>query len=107
MYKIVDDLVILTNVGKIVYTDITETILSIISYDIIESIKNKEDTVKIDIGIGILILSNKENKIKYKFIPSPKLENTVLNSYKSFNNLEFKIDKSLSQRIKNAYEELI
>lgn len=107
MYKIVDDLVILTNVGKIVYTNIIEAILSIISYDIIESIKNKEDTIKIDIGIGILILSNIEDKIKYKFIPSSKLENTVLSSYKSFNNLEFKIDKSLSQRIKNAYEELI
>ena len=44
-----------------------------ICYNLQESLKNKEENIDIDIGIGTLILNICNDELSYKFIPSNNL----------------------------------
>mgnify|MGYP003304975037 FL=1 len=61
-----------------------------------------------DLGIGILYIKFEGNEVKYKFIPSKKLEEnisfTVLHKQSP---LVFSLETALKDRIENAYKELL
>lgn len=106
MYNLIEDLSCITNIKKYNLDMLIDNIQSLISHSIVESVLNKEKIVQLDIGIGYLYISNESNIIKYKFIPSKKLEDIVLNSYQNNDRLEIKIEKSLNSRISKSYKEL-
>lgn len=78
-----------------------------ICYNLQESLKNKEENIDIDIGIGTLILGIDDDMLKYKFIPSNKLENNI--KYTLDNGhcpLIDKAEESLQTKILGVYKEL-
>lgn len=106
MYNLLDDLSVLTNIKKYNFEQICDLSIDIFNYDILENINKKEPVTTIDIGIGILYIINDSDTIKYKFIPSSKLEKSIRNAYKGKNQLENKVDTQLGNRLNNSYKEL-
>ena len=73
-----------------------------------ETILKKENITKIDIGIGSLSILVEDNSIKYKFIPSEELENSIRTTIINDKNpLKLKLEKVLVDRITNVYKELL
>lgn len=106
MYDLIEDVEVLSNVKRYNIDKLIDLAIYSISHDIIESIKKKEISNTIDIGIGYLYFEAKDNIISYKFIPSDKLEKTIINSYKGIDLLDKKLDENLGKRITNTYKEL-
>lgn len=104
--KIADDISKLTTIPVEEVEYIINTINDCICYDLQESIKNKDEFIDIDIGIGTLCLDVKTDTIEYKFIPSTNLENNI--KYTIDNNccpLIKKLETSLRNKIYGAYKE--
>lgn len=77
-----------------------------ICYDIHEMIKNHENHIDIDIGIGVLILDINDEEIRYKFIPSSSLENDIKYTLENDHCPLFnKLEESLHSKIMRAYKE--
>lgn len=79
---------------------------SIISYTIVEGVKNKNRTIPIDIGFGTLNIKYSDNKILYKFIPSEDLENLIIESYNGKNELMNRVGKHTTYLLEQACKEL-
>ena len=89
---------------------------SIISYTIVEGVKNKNQTIQfvyeknntipIDIGFGTLNIKYSDNKILYKFIPSEDLENLIIESYNGKNELMNRVGKHTTYLLEQACKEL-
>ena len=104
--KIADDISKLTTIPIDEVEQILNCIKDCICYNIQESIKNKDDFIDVDVGIGSLSLGVAEDTIEYKFIPSNDLENDV--KYTLENGccpLISKIENSLRNKIVGAYKE--
>lgn len=107
MQHLIEDLCTLTTVGKYNLDQLVDMSISIISHDVEESLRNFEDISAIDIGIGILYIQHVEDTIKYKFVPSKKLDDTVVDTVKHRrSDLTLKIDKTLGERINNTYKDM-
>ncbi len=73
-----------------------------------ETLLKKENITKIDIGIGYLSILIEDNTIKYKFIPSEKLEDAIRKTIIDDKNpLKLKLEKVLVDKITNVYKELL
>lgn len=105
-FNLIEDLSCLTGVRQNLLNDLVTCTNSIISHDIVETIMNKEKVTIVNIGIGYLYFTNEDNIIKYKFVPSEKLEKVIVSSYKKKNELSVKIEDSLSRKISECYKEL-
>lgn len=107
MKDLIQDLSILTTIGKYNLDQLTSKSISVISHDVEESLRDSQDITSIDIGLGVLHILHKDNVIKYKFIPSKKLDDTIFNTYKNRESaLVVEIDKALGERINNTYKDL-
>lgn len=105
---ILTDLSVLTGVSKLSLQNLCDKATLAISHGVFERIQSHEPQVEFDIGIGSLYIKLEGDSIKYKFIPSKELEETVAFTVK--NNeciLTNKIDKALGDRIENAYRNLL
>lgn len=77
-----------------------------ICYDIQEMLKNRENHIDINIGIGLLILDIANDELRYKFIPSNSFEKDI--KYTLENNqcpLIDKMEENLHNKIVGAYKE--
>lgn len=103
-----NDLSLLTSISKLSLDNLSDRTAYCISHTILECIESKDNQSEIDIGIGKLYIRIEEDQIKYKFIPSKKLEEmiafTVINKQSP---LVTKLDSALSERIENAYKSMI
>lgn len=107
MNSLIDDISTLTTIAKYNLEQLNNKCISIISHDVEESLRDYEEITKIDIGIGFLVIQHKEDTIRYKFIPSKKLDDTIVNTYNNRkSNLVMDIDKALGDRIQNTYKDL-
>lgn len=62
----------------------------------------------VNIGIGTLHIKVDGNEIKYKFIPSSKLENSIAETVKTGKSpLVKQVEDTLKDRIMNVYKELL
>ena len=106
MTDLVKDLTTINNIDENTLNKLINASINIISYTVIENIKNNNTLIKIDIGIGYLYLENKGSIIEYKFIPNNKLENTLKQAYNKKNILVNKINTQLNKEFNNVYKEL-
>lgn len=107
MKDLIQDLSILTTIGKYNLDQLTTKSVSIISHNVEESLRDSQNITSIDIGLGVLHIQHKDNVIKYKFIPSRKLDDAIFNTYKNRESaLVVEIDKALGERINNTYKDL-
>ena len=73
-----------------------------------EAVLQEEEVVELNIGLGTLILKLSEDGIRYKFIPSQKLETSVKNTFIYRQNLlEDVLEENLVNRITNTYKDLL
>lgn len=108
MQKIISDLSILTSIPECLLIKLTDISEAIICDNVCNATHSDEKICELDIGIGDLIITIENNSIKYKFVPSRKLDTnikaTVVNNKNSLVKLA---EKSLVNRITSKYQELI
>lgn len=107
MHNLIHDLSTLTGIGEYNLEGLVNKSVAVISHDVEEALRNKESVTSINIGIGELHLTNVEDKVMYKFIPSARLEKAIKDTYKERRSLlTIEIDEALGKRIQNTYKDL-
>ena len=106
--KLTQDLSAITGIPKLTLDNLVEKADICIAHSLYETSLKKEILTEIDIGIGMLYIKLEGNQIKYKFIPSEKLEQFI--SFSLVNKespLILDAEKALKTRIEKTYKELI
>lgn len=107
MNNLLNDLCTLTTVGKYNLDNLLSKTNSIISHCVQESICNNEEITSVDIGIGVLHIKHTQDNLKYKFVPSSKLDKLIIDTVKNRESkLVLEIDEALGQRINNTFKDL-
>ena len=105
---VLNDLSVLTEVSKLSLQNLADKSILAISHGVFEGIQNQESQTEFDIGIGILYIRLEGDAIKYKFIPSKNMEETIAYTVKNKTSaLAIKADRALGERIENAYRCLL
>ena len=79
-----------------------------ISHAIFESLESKQEITELDIGIGTLLIQLFDENIKFKFIPSQKLEDTITSTISTGkSDLTYTVEEALKNKILYAYKNLI
>lgn len=105
--EVIKDLSSLTSLSATSLRKTFDKVEDIICHAIYEAYLDSEDIAEIDLGIGTLIVLCDSNNIKYKFQPSERLENAVVDSINNNKDVLISdIEESLKQRIINTYKEL-
>lgn len=106
-FNLIDDLSTLTTIPSGTLNKLADKVSYIICNNLEESVLNSDNIMELNVGIGTLILSIEDNSLEYKFIPSQKLETSIVNTIKNKKNpLETTLEKSLVSRILNAYKDM-
>jgi len=86
-------------------SDIQEYIIN----DIVEDAMLKgESSVDADIGFGILKIKFEDDTLRFKFIPSAKFEESLVNTVVHKNNiLKLTLEKTLVDKILHVYKDLV
>jgi hypothetical protein len=108
MTKIIEDLATLTTISQNALVNLNEKTHACICHSVCESMLEGNPLTEIDLGIGILYIKCEEDQIKYKFIPSKKLEENVTSTVKNkVSPLVFEVETSLKDRIESTYKNLL
>lgn len=102
------DLSILTTVNEQTFNKLFEKVVWCISDTVEKTILAKEQTAEIDLSFGTLFVNISNNEIKYKFIPSKKLEEVVSDTVLNERNLlTLTIEDSLIHKLQNTYKNFL
>ena len=108
MTKIIDDLATLTTISQNALVNLNEKTHSCICHSVCESMLEGKPLTEIDLGIGILYIKCEEDQIKYKFIPSKKLEESVAQTIKyKASPIVYQVESALKDRIESTYKNLL
>lgn len=79
-----------------------------ICHSVLENFNNKEAASQVDIGFGKLSVLVEDNKIQYKFIPSQKFNQTMIETINSNTSPLIKYAEDiLNSKLINTYKELM
>lgn len=107
MNKLNEDLSVISSIPVMNLKKINAQTIGIISHYLLETLQNKDEICDVDIGIGILKMKVDGKSISYKFIPSPKLETSLIKTViTKEDSLEPMIEEALVRRITNHYKDL-
>lgn len=107
MTDLIEDLKTLTTIPRSALEQLQDKSESIICHALFESRQNREPVTEIDLGIGYLNILNEEDCIKYKFIPSSRLEKKLIESTKSdYSPLVTEVESELKAKVMNVYKNL-
>lgn len=104
MYNLIDDLSELTTIQKTSLQALCDKAEMCISHS--ASFLGEGDVASIDIGIGDLHIGYVDGVIKYKFIPSASLENSVMQALQGNSTLIQTCEQTLVNKITNTYKTL-
>ena len=108
MKKLIDDISVITSIPKTTLANLCSLSEDIILHDVYEEVLSNNSGSEINIGIGILYIKHEGEEIRYRFIPSKKLENGVLSVVTDRSTpIVNKAEESLRTRIERTYKELI
>lgn len=108
MTKLIEDLATLTTISQNALVNLNEKANSCICHSVCESMLEGKPLTEIDLGIGILYIKCEEDQIKYKFIPSKKLEESVAFTVKHKTSpILFEVETALKDRIESTYKNLL
>lgn len=69
---------------------------------------SEDNTLSLDIGIGTILLVYIDDSIKYKFIPSEKMEKVIISAVSENKNILInKLETNLISKIENIYKDLL
>lgn len=108
MNKLSTDIANITGISKFALDTLTDRACACICHNVLESTLAKENLTEIDIGIGILYIKCEEDKVRYKFVPSNKMEEAITSTLVNKESpVALKLELSLKNRIENAYKDLL
>ena len=108
MNKLIEDLSTITTISQGTLSSLSDRAISCICHSVFESVQEKDSLIKMDIGIGILYIKCEGSDIKYKFIPSKKLEESVASTISSKKSpLVYQVETSLKERVETTYKSLL
>jgi hypothetical protein len=105
--NIIENTSVLTTVPEKAIKKIIDKMIYAIAEAVVEVRLTNQETLELDIGLGILFIMFEDDSIKYKFVPGEKLEETVKNSFINQQNLlEDALESSLKSKLTNIYKDL-
>lgn len=108
MTNLIKDISILTDVNESTLNKFTSICNYCIGHAVHETDCLHEDTTKIDIGFGELHIKVDEEGIRYRFIPSKELENTLVKTVtKHISPVITALETNLQEKIDRTYKELL
>lgn len=108
MNKLTEEMAVLSTIQKKNLEKLSEIAIYCIVEDVKEATLDNNDLVKIDIGIGELLINSKDNTLKFKFIPGAKLVDECVNAIKHKQNLlDLALESSLIEKVENLQKEVL
>lgn len=108
MIDIVENVSKLTTIPKQSLDKLNEKVVWCICDGFEQDVLDNKKYSELDLGIGILYISNTEDDIKYKFKPSELLENNIrATAVEGKNPLVVNLEKRLADKIVNTYKDII
>lgn len=106
MIDIIDDISTLTTIPKSNLDKLVEQSIKCISHSVWENNEETDYTVDLNIGIGTLHIKVESNTVKYKFIPSSKLEKSIQSALlDNIDPLVCVIEQAVCKKILTGYKE--
>lgn len=108
MIRLIEDVSTLSGISEVTLRKLIKLSNYSVGHALHESLKQKEEFLTIDIGIGELQVKAKDDVIRYKFIPSEELD-TLLGStvVTGRSPVAVKVEENLQEKINKAYKELL
>ena len=101
------DLSVTTTIPYFTLKKLFDRLSTVISYNIGESHITRDDVCEIDIGIGTLLVLINSDEIRYKFIPSKKLSDSIVSAVQEGTfELITEMEDSLQKKVMNTYKDL-
>lgn len=107
-YDLLQDMADVTTIPKMRLDQLADNAINFIAHYIRESADCGESDLSVDTGIGVMHIRIEDENIKFKFIPSSKLENGIKYAITSGESpLINKVEALLKDRICNTYKDLL
>lgn len=108
MIDVVKDLSQLTNIDNSILQELIRLAILDIGHTTLETFIEHNNQLEADLGIGILYIKYNQEGVKYKFIPSDKLETTINEALSNKVSPLVKLsDRTLKSRLEETYKYLI
>lgn len=106
--NILEDVATLTTIPTESLTKLATKFIYCINEAVEELVLSEDDSITLDVGFGSLEISIRDNKLKYYFEPSDKLNSSVVSTIKNKQNtLTTRLDAVLVDRILHTYKDLL
>lgn len=107
-YSVVEDVSSLTTIPRTSLNSLIDKAIYSICDCVEETILVSGSNLEIDIGIGTLKIGIEDEIVKYRFIPSAKLEDGVTDTIVNHKNpLVCKIEENLVKKILKTYKDFV
>lgn len=108
MQKITEDLATLTTIPEKTIAKLLSKVNYCICNAVEESVLANELITEIDLDFGTLKILTANNELKYKFIPSAKLNDSIIATITNgHNTLTKTLEATLVERITSTYKDLL
>lgn len=108
MVNVTQDVSTLTTIPDKSLNKLLSKFIYVINDAVAEARINKQSVVDLNIGLGILSLEIGQDELKYKFVPSKNLEETLKATVLEERNLlEDALETSLVEKLTTAYKDLL
>lgn len=106
--NVIDDLSTITSIPRANLTKLAQRIEWLICNAAYEASLSDDNTAEVVLGFGKLIIRLEDNQIKYRFQPSKKLENTIIEAYeKGIDPIAKRAEEAVVGTIMKAYKDLL
>ena len=104
---IVKDLHVLTSIPEFVLNKLVSSMCDISCHAVLERNLNHEIITDIDLGLGLLSISNSGDELTYHFSPSKHFEEQLVDTLTNNKSpLIDKAEKSLEKKVMDVYKDL-
>lgn len=106
--ELINDLTNLTSIPEKFFEKLESNIMFSILQTLEEALINKSSECEIECGIGTLFISLEEEGLKFKFIPSKKLEKEIIKTVEQGkNSMEAVLTTNMVSTLEKTYRELL
>ena len=108
MNKVLEDLNVLTTIPLTALQALKDKGIDCIAHSVLENVLSKNPLTELDIGIGILYIKLEDDSIKYRFIPSKKLEDTVASTILTKQSpVISRVETALKEKVESTYKNFL
>lgn len=105
--KLNEDLSLLTSIPEKTLGKVFSKSIYCISNAVVESTLAGEEVTEIVTDVGSILIQNKDNQLKYKFVPNAKLDRELTEATTSMkSSLEDALEESVIKKFNDLYREL-